>query len=51
LHDTSPAALVTQQVANPFACLPHTDLAAHFLTAPLQLFGNVGASPFESAFA
>jgi len=46
LHTGAPF-FVTQQVTKP--SFPHVDLAAHFLTFPLQLlgrkFGSIGSSP------
>ena len=42
LHLVTPLALVRQQVTKP--AFPHVDLAAHFFTAPLQLFGSDPAS-------
>jgi hypothetical protein len=41
--------LVMQQVTKPG--FPQVDIAAHFLTAPLQLFGRLGVAPLDSVLA
>jgi len=50
LHFVVPVCgFVTQQATA--SGLPHVERAAHFLTAPLQVFGRDGVSPLESSFA
>jgi len=44
-----PFAVVIQQVTVPG--LPQVECAAHFFTAPLQLFGRLGLVPLDSIFA
>jgi len=44
-----PFAVVRQQVTVPG--LPQVECAAHFLTAPLQLFGMLGLVPLDSISA
>jgi hypothetical protein len=40
LHFVVPLELVRQQVTKPLACLPQTERAAHFTTAPRHSVGS-----------
>ncbi len=46
LQRVPPVLLVRQHVTKP--CLPHTECAAHLLTAPLQRGGKLGLVPLDS---
>ena len=48
-HLVWPVELVRQQVTKPG--LPQVECAAHFVTAPLQLFGRLGLVPLDSVLA